>query len=197
MPQTSINLRQPKWLGEGQYATTNSRNVDGAVANALYDPTATTPLPYGRIAVLTPSTGIITALTGSAPSAGTLLVLPVWTDRYGLPFSTLTKQFTPAQLAAGGNLAEDAIGYPPNSYVEYATEGDFIMWSETAANIGDAVYYRMTSSGGNTVLGRITKTQDGTAANTPALPTLRYAETITAAGLVAVRVTASFGLAAL
>lgn len=176
MPQTAINTRQPQWLGEGQYASTRARSVDGAVMSAIADGF----VPYGRIAFLSPTTNKVSILNG-APAADAILILPILPDRYGVTI--------PEAYAA---VAPD-LGYPDGAMVEYATEGDYVMWSENGGTLGGAVHYRITAgTAPNNKVGRIRKDVDG--ANTATKTTIKFIETKASAGLIAVRVMTSVSL---
>lgn len=189
MPQTTVGLRQPKWLAEGQYGSTAMRRVDGALTPAVCG-IASGVLPFGRIAVLDPATNVVTAVSG-VPAAGSVLIIPVLNEKYGIPLAQLTA-FPSGDLQQVGTIVDPAVGYPPGSLVDYITAGDIVMWTEEAVNIGDPVFYRYTAGAGvNTVLGRVRKTVDGALTPAAATPTLRFAEPIATAGLVLVRVFAA------
>jgi len=176
MPQTTVSNRQPQWLGEGQYATTRARSVDGAVEEAI----ASGFIAYGRVAVLNPLTNVVTALSG-APAAGSILIVPIMVDRYGM---TMTDAFAA--------VAPD-LGYPTGSMVEYITEGDMVMWSENGGQLNGAVHYRITAgTAPNNKVGRVRNAADGV--NTATATTIRFAETKAGAGLIAVRIMTSVSL---
>jgi hypothetical protein len=176
MPQTQINSRQVQWLGEGQYASTRNRSVDGAVTQAI----AAAFIAYGRVAVLDPATNLVSPLSG-APAAGLILVVPILVDRYGVALATALQ-----------DTAQD-LGYPAGAMVEYITQGDVVMWSETGGTLGGAVHYRHTAAAApNNKVGRIRNAADGS--NTATRTTMTFAETKTTAGLIAVRVMTSVSL---
>jgi hypothetical protein len=176
MPQTTISSRQPQWLGEGQYASTRARSVDGAVMSAYADGF----VPYGRVAVLDPTTNKVKALTG-VPTATDIIVIPVLQERFGESIPTLLRNDSPD------------IGYPSGSMVEYITEGDVVMWSENGGTLGSAVHFRHTAgTAPNNKVGRIRK--DADAALTATKTTIRFTETKTSAGLIAVRTMTSVSL---
>lgn len=181
MPQTTVSLRQNKWLSEGQYATTNARVIEGALENVTANVPAGQFLSYGRVAALNTATKQVAPLSG-APGAGIILVIPVLLDRYGMPLS---------QMAANTNPT--AIGVPSGGLVDFITDGDIVMYTEEAVNIGDAVHYRHTAAAApNDIVGRIRKSADST--NTATIATLKFAESRSSSGLVAVRVLTSIGL---
>lgn len=182
MPQTTVESRQNKWLCEGQYATTSQRRVDGALQ---YAKNGSTILPFGRLAVLDPATNIVAPLSG-APAATSLLVLPIFTEKFGLSLSD----------AVAANASSVVIGYPPNyENVEYATLGDFVVWSEVAVNAGDPVFFRHTAaSAPNNVIGRFRKAAVAGETGATALSGARFIEQTGAAGLVVVRLQAIAGL---
>lgn len=174
MPQTTVQYRQDKWLCEGQYASTAQRRIDGAIqfaknGNAL--------LPFGRVATLDPATNIAAPLSG-APGGSLLLIIPIFTERFGLTLSSLISNDS------------SSFGYPANyENVEYITMGDVVMYSEQAVNVGDPVFYRHTAAAApNNVVGRVRKAAVTSETPASALTTARFAETTTAAGLVLVRV---------
>jgi hypothetical protein len=176
MPQTAINSRQVQWLGEGQYATTRNRSVDGAVMQAI----AAAFIAYGRVAVLDPATNMVSPLSG-APAATAILIVPILVDRYGVALST-------ALL----DTAQD-MGYPQGAMVEYITQGDVVMWSENGGVLGGDVHFRHTAAAApNNKLGRVRSAADGS--NTATRTTMTFAETKTTAGLIAVRVMTSVSL---
>jgi hypothetical protein len=176
MPQTAINSRQVQWLGEGQYATTRNRSVDGAVMQAV----AAAFIAYGRVAVLDPATNLVSPLSG-APAAGLILVVPILVDRYGVALNTAL-QSDPGDL-----------GYPQGSMVEYITQGDIVMWSENGGTLGGDVHFRHTAAAApNNKVGRVRNAADGS--NTATKNTMKFAETKTTAGLIAVRIMTSVSL---
>ena len=176
MPQTTVSSRQSQWLGEGQYASTRARSVDGAVEEAI----ASGFIAYGRVAVLNPVTNVVTALSG-APAAGSILIVPIMPDRLGM---TMTE--------ALADVAPD-LGYPTGSMVEYLTQGDTVMWSENGGQLGSAVHYRITAgTAPNNKVGRVRNAVDGV--NTATATTIRFAETKASAGLIAVRIMTSISL---
>jgi hypothetical protein len=177
MPQTGISSIQQKWLGEGQYASTRARSVDGAVQQAI----ANGFIPYGRVAVLNTSTNRISALNG-APANDAVLVIPILVERYGMSLAE-----------AYADPATGDLGYPDGAMVEYITEGDVVMWSENGGTIGGAVHFRHTAAAApNNKLGRIRNA--AVADQTDTRGSLRFAETRSGAGLIAVRVMTSVGL---
>jgi hypothetical protein len=176
MPQTTMTSRQVQWLGEGQYASTRARSVDGAVMSAYADGF----VAYGRVAVLDPLTNKVKALTG-APAATDIIVIPVLQERFG--------ETIPNMLL---NTLPD-IGYAAGSMVEYITEGDVVMWSENGGTLGNAVFFRHAAGvAPNNKVGRVRK--DADAALTTQKTTIRFAETKTSAGLIAVRVMTSVSI---
>lgn len=174
MPQTTVQFRQKTWLTEGQYASTDYRTIEGAIAPAYNGNTGI--LPFGRVSQMVPGTRQVTTLSG-APASGRLLIVPIYAERYGIELSVLHAAAAPA-----------ALGYPdePGVLVEYLTRGDIVMWSEVAVAAGDPVFARHTAAGGNTVLGRVRNAADST--NTVAMTGWRFAQSTTAAGLVAVSI---------
>lgn len=179
MPQTSVQYRQPALLTEGQIATTKQRSIEGAIANAK---NGAAVLPFGRVAEMNPATRIVTSLDG-APTAGNVLIIPVFTERFGLSLQ---------ELAA--NSAN--IGYPPDyELVEYITFGDVVMYSEQAVNPGDPVFYRHTAGDApNTIVGRVRKATVLDETPATALATARFIETTGGPGLTIVRVQTMIGL---
>lgn len=176
MPQTTVTYKQNQWLAEGQVGSTVGRTIDGAIQ---YAKAGASVVPFGRVAELDPATNIITPLSG-APSG--LLVIPIFTEKFGIKLD---------DFAANSSAN---IGYPANyESVEYITEGDVVMYSETAGNIGVAAAYRHTAAASpNDVVGRI---RNAVVTNEAvALTTLVYAEQIAAAGLVLMRVRTLAGL---
>ena len=173
MPQTTVRNRMRKWSAEGQIATIQPNRVDGALENAYNGNPGI--LPFGRVSLLNPTTKRATTLAG-APAAGSLLIVPILTDKYGTPLATFSTR--PAL----------EFGYPASktALVEYITEEDVVMWSEEAVTYGRQVHYRHTAGLG-TVLGRVRQSAD--AATTATLGTCYFAESTTAAGLVAVTIT--------
>lgn len=171
MPQTSVQQRLNKWLTEGQLASTKQRDIDGALQ---YAKNGNAVLPFGRVSKLTIATNIVTPLDG-AIGAGEILVIPIFTEKFGLKLDDL--------YANNGS-----VGYPANyENVEYITEGDVVMYSETAGNVGQPVAYRHTAaSSPNDVVGRIRNA--AVVDEAVAMTTVFYAEQISAAGLVACRV---------
>jgi hypothetical protein len=178
MPQTVVNSRMPKWLTEGQRASTQEPRIDGAIANAYNGNASGAILPFGRVSVLNPATRVVTSLAGAAPGAGSQLIVPLFTEKFGMTLSQLITR-----------PATD-LGYPgnnPNALVEYIVEGDVVMWSEVTVQAGQQVHYRHTGSGGNTVLGRVRNAADSTF--TATFGNAYFAESRTGAGLVAVTIT--------
>jgi hypothetical protein len=178
MPQTVVNSRMPKWLTEGQRASTQNPRIDGALANAYNGNAGGAILPFGRVARMDPATRIVTSLAGAAPAAGSLLIVPLFTEKFGMTLSQLITR-----------PATD-LGYPgnnPNALVEYIVEDDVVMWTEVSVQAGQQVHYRHTAAGGNTVLGRVRNAAD--ASNTATFGTAYFAESRTGAGLVAVTLT--------
>lgn len=184
MPQTSVEFRQPKWLCEGQYATTSQRRVDGALQAAR---NGAAILPFGRLAQLNPATNIISPLAG-APAANLLLVIPIYIERLGIPMQTL--------IDATFTNPAAPIGYPPNyELVEYITMGDVVVWSETAVNPGDPLFYRHTAATApNNLVGRFRATAVAGETNATAITNARFIEQTTGAGLAVVRVQSIAGL---
>ena len=180
MPQTTVAYRQNKWLAEGQYASTAHRRVDGAIQ---YAKNGSVILPFGRVAELNPTTNIITPLDGTI-TAGNLLVIPVFTEKFGIKLD---------DLAANNS---EGVGYPAHyESVEYVTSGDVVMYSEEAVNVGDSVFYRHTAATApNDVVGRVRKSAVATQTPADALTTAQFAEQTAGAGLVAIRVQAMIGL---
>lgn len=175
MPQTTVQYRQRKWLAEGQYASTGLRTVEGALQNA-YNGNAGV-LPFGRLSAMDSTTRQVTTLAG-APASGTLLIIPVYAERYGLSL---------VELNTEPNITD--IGYPEGDdvLIEYMTTGEIVMYSEVAVEAGDPVFARHTANGADDVIGRVRNVDD--TGNVIALPTgFKFAETTTAAGLVAVTV---------
>jgi hypothetical protein len=137
-------------------------------------------VPYGRVCVLDPATNKVKALTG-APLTTDIIVIPVLQERFGETIPNLQLN-TPIDL-----------GYPSGSMVEYITEGDVVMWSENGGTLGSAVFFRHAAGvAPNNKVGRVRK--DADAALTTTKSTIRFAETKTSAGLIAVRVMTSISL---
>ena len=178
MPQTVVNSRMSVWLTEGQRASTQEPRIDGALANAYNGNAGGAILPFGRVSVLNPVTRAVTSLAGAAPAANSQLIVPIFTEKFGMSLSQLITR-----------PATD-FGYPgndPNALVEYIVEGDVIMWAEVSVQAGQQVHYRHTGSGGNTVLGRVRNAADSTF--TATFGSAYFAESRTGAGLVAVTLT--------
>jgi hypothetical protein len=178
MPQTVVNSRMPKWLTEGQRASTQNPRIDGALANAFNGNAGGAILPFGRVSVLNPATRAVTSLAGAAPAANSQLIVPLFTEKFGMSLAQLITR-----------PATD-LGYPgnnPNALVEYIVDEDVVMWTEVSVQAGQQVHYRHTAAGGNTVLGRVRNAAD--ASNTATLGTAYFAESRTGAGLVAVTLT--------
>ena len=174
MPQTTVTYRQPRWLTEGQYASTGLRNVAGALENAFNGNTGI--LPFGRVARMDPATRQVTTLA-AAPAAGSVLIVPIYDECYGIDLATLSAKPPTTNL-----------GYPKvdGVVVEYMTFGEIVMWTEVAVSVGDPVFTRHTASGGNTIMGRVRNAADSTF--TTAMTNMRFAQSTTAAGLVAVSI---------
>lgn len=170
MPQTTVKNRQARWLVEGQRASTHCPRIDGTM-QAAYNGNSGI-LPFGRVSVLNPVTNLVTTLAG-APAAGSLLIIPIFTERYGLSLETLSTR--PAL----------DVGYPEGQdiQIEYITEGDVVMWSEEAVNAGDVVHYRAVATGAE-IPGRVRKTADST--DTAILTGCYFTHSTTGPGLVSV-----------
>lgn len=176
MPQLSVQPLQPQWLAEGQYASTRTRSVEGAVENFYADGF----VPFGRVAILDPIAKTIKALSAT-PTATDMLVVPVLTDRHGVSIDDLIASSLPD------------IGYPDGELVEYESQGDIVMWSENGGVYGIPLFFRHAAGAApNNKIGRVRKDADG--ANTTTRSTIRFAETKTTSGLIAVRIMTSFSL---
>lgn len=192
MPQTTINRRQPAWLGEGQYASTADRRIEGAIKTVLNG--AAGILPFGRVIIrnnagkaLLPSA----AATGTATAtAGPILGVSILKEGFGIPMATALRQPTAAEIQAGTVIPENQIGYPQGDVmVEYMTQGDIVMVTEEAILEADVlstgVFYRYATGTGGTVMGRVRKS--AVASEAEALPNAKFVTTAAAGGLVVVR----------
>lgn len=179
MPQTTVAYSQPDLLVEGQIASTATRSIEGAIA---YAKNGAAVLPFGRVAELNPATGIVSSLSG-AITAGNILIIPVYTEKFGIKLEDLAANST-------------ALGYPANyENVEYITMGDVVMYSEQAVNPGDPVFYRHTAATApNNVVGRVRKAAVTDETPAAALMTAKFISQTAGAGLVIVRIQAIAGL---
>lgn len=178
MPQTTVSFRQGLAIGEGQYATTAPRRVDGVIEGLLV---GSTPLPMGRIVVRDPSDAtrrrimLPTAVAATQPPIG----IAVLDEEWGVSLGALTAVTNPIiQYPAEAN----------NPGVSFL--GDFWMWSEEPilpADIGvtPVLYRYATDAAPNDQLGRVRKTT--VAAKTDTLPRAFFQTATAAAGLVIVR----------
>lgn len=181
MPQTTVAYRQPSAIGEGQFASTGPRRVDGAIERFVNGMTAN--LPFGRVCVLDPTDPnarkviLPTADAATQPPIG----ITILNEEYGVPLSDLTAATNPI------------VGYPPgiSAIVGIAPVGDYYMWSEEAITPADirsrvpVLYRYAVDAAPNDHLGRIRKT--AIASKTSVLPNARIITTTSAPGLVIVR----------
>lgn len=203
MPQTTINRRQPAWLGEGQYATTAERRVEGAIQRVLNGVAGI--LPYGRVIIrnnagraLLPSAAAVAVPTATA---GPILGVSIMKEGWGVPLNTALRQPTPAEIQSGTVIPEGQIGYPQGDVmVEFINQGDVIMVTEESITDADVlstgVFYRYAGgTAPNNVPGRVRKS--AVASEAEALPNAKFVSTAPAGGLVIVRLSTTAGATAL
>lgn len=177
MPQTSVDLRQPAWLGEGQLADTAVRRIEGAMQN--YPNGVAGMLPFGRVVVRN-AQGQAVLPSAAATATNPIIGVSVLNEKYGIPLS--------AAIAA----TNAPTGYPqgPNVLVDVMAFGDIVMQTEeaiAATDVGAPVFYRFAGgTAPNNVVGRVRKA--AVASEAEILPNAKFITASAAGGLVVVRI---------